>query len=437
MAGQRVCGRRPPASPFPSPISRLEPTLSPPPLYDLFRRGHLPEERVLELYRLYYDKAPTRLADADFRIFLRQYAWPVEGDGLHVDYLALGAAIHERDMRIAKQQQAAGLKFGPSHPPAPDHGLSSSGIGKLALPIEAPPGNTPYQREHSSRWPVHQSPSPTGPRGDLHQGGELSSGAGSPSKAQWHASRGDANGDRAQASPTRMELPSGRVVPFGVGDSPAVHFLSGRIAPMPPQPSTGGGGTGLNATLPTDALGSWANAPRALRQEGTAAPSVAADSAVRSIAPGSFALNVRGNGTFAADSFQGVDNTCGPSKEKPATLSSKPSPIGHLSAGFSYGGSSHHNTAAVAVARRWDLAIRAIRTALEAADTSGQGLAAPAALMLLCRMHGIPHDTAQIRALLQDSQHREGKVVFIDFLRRLTYLLDHDLLREWRALHLR
>lgn len=89
-----------------------------------------------------------------------------------------------------------------------------------------------------------------------------------------------------------------------------------------------------------------------------------------------------------------------PAGDGSSTLSLDRSPIGWHAARFTPGGSSQKAPGAACVLKK-DGVVRAMRAALLAADLTGGGVTSPAAMSLLCRMHGMTNQPTQIRALLQ------------------------------------
>ena len=210
--------------------------------------------------------------------------------------------------------------------------------------------------------------------------------------------------------------------------SQSIHFLSGRTAPMRPAPPT--------ATAPDDDTqtrgsplkggGGFANGGGGYGRSGYsgAGGSFAADThhAVYNGSGGATIGHGRGHGGGGGSGSGSPYGRCGLSP------TSKLSPIGGFGAGL-FGGSAY-GTAGAEAARHAESCVRAIRTAVEAADAGGSGLSSAPALLLLCRMHGVRREPAELRALLAALERPDGKLDYLDFLRRLNHMLEHDPIGE-------
>lgn len=72
---------------------------------DRRRRGHLPFDRVLEIYSLYFHSAAAQLKNEELAPFVEQFMVPSPTDGSPVvDYMALAEALRKRDLTIVREE---------------------------------------------------------------------------------------------------------------------------------------------------------------------------------------------------------------------------------------------------------------------------------------------------------------------------------------------
>ena len=159
---------------------------------DRKQRGHLPYDRILEIYALYFHASVGQLQDEDLAAFVEKFARH-SGDGsLVVEYSHLADALKKRDLEMMAKAEARALRQtgsgGPSfttpeRPSATDAGRmpprTSSGYGggvAAALRMQEEPNSA---AQHEARVPLgrgHYSPLRTvlgdGDRGGRGGGGE-------------------------------------------------------------------------------------------------------------------------------------------------------------------------------------------------------------------------------------------------------------------------
>ena len=77
---------------------------------DRRRRGHLPFDRVLEIYALYFHSAAAHLRDSELTSFVEQHMMSVDGS-LVVDYMQLALALRKRDSAMASDTDPNGYGY--------------------------------------------------------------------------------------------------------------------------------------------------------------------------------------------------------------------------------------------------------------------------------------------------------------------------------------
>jgi len=196
---------------------------------------------VIQIYQLYFDHSFARLDRAELEAFLAPFAKSSAGGALQVDYLAFGAALRERDTRLARRQQAAAgfsgsslLQHGSASPPR------QAQFERHASPVAHP---VLQQAAAFDPWVFHGSTQPEMSH-DTHGAGRVAASATAAATEPWaggheaarllerarecHQSPG-ARGYSAVAGGvaawSAQQLPSGRVAPFGVAQEQVCALL--------------------------------------------------------------------------------------------------------------------------------------------------------------------------------------------------------------------
>ena len=137
---------------------------------DRRQRGHLPYDRILEIYGLYFNAAAGVLSEQELAEFAEKFMWHTPTDGtLVVDYVKLAEALRKRDLDLMNKAAAGALRQGlmyssperhanlSAYPPAQHLPTEYGGAGAAMPPYRTGRGAKPPPRTEGAPYATYEN----------------------------------------------------------------------------------------------------------------------------------------------------------------------------------------------------------------------------------------------------------------------------------------